>query len=258
MNALAPRAASGAVAIPPHLPTPPLPEPVAAYLRALDAYAETRRKFWAATPDDRQRMHVGDAPRPPALTGSAAAEATRLANGMDGQLAPVTLTAIRAWLAPVNAACRNPQTRDDFEARVHGIHALCEDLPHGAFTGDARRALPEFFPSAADVRAAVEPGARKLRATQTALRDAASPRPAPEPEPERERTPEMIAAVRAKAAEARAVLRAAEEPAGIEPVKPRYLSPGQLLAVYERLAAEGSAAAATRAAAIRKQIAAAA
>lgn len=230
MNDLATvRTANGVPAIPPHLPLPPMPATVASYLRGAEAHVAERARFAAATPEQREGQHLMP-PRLPVLTTNEAAEARRLAAGMAGAMAPVSLATLRAWLAPVNAASRNPQGREDFEVRVAGIHAVCDDLPAGAFTTDARRLLPAFFPAGADVREAVAPGAGRLRAAHAALlRVAEPPRPAVA-EPERgPRSPEEIAYVQARAAEARAVLRAAEKPDDPQPVRPAYLS-GEALA----------------------------
>ncbi len=253
MTEIVARTAAGAPAIPPHLPLPAMPEPVARFVRGLDAHAAERARFHAATPEQRESMHP-IAPTMPRLSEAERAEAARVLAQMASPLAPVSLATLRAWLAPVNAGCRNPQDQRDFEIRLRGIWTLCEDLPAGAFTADARRGLPEFFPAALDVRKAVEPNARRLRATVDALERAlAPPPPAPLAEDRRARTPEEIAEVRARARAAAAELRD-REPPELRKVREAPISPAALLASYERAAAAGNAAAAIRAAMLREQI----
>ena len=114
------------------------------------------------------------------------------------RLQPISLALLRLWLAPANAASRNPQSEGDFAIRCHGLIALLDDLPAGAFTQDARRVLPGFFPSAADIRQAVEPDARRLRALLAgleAVQRAAAPKRRDMPEPRGERSAEALAAV---------------------------------------------------------------
>ena len=88
----------------------------------------------------------------------------------DQLLAPVLPSTVAAWLAPVNAAVRNPQGADDFAVRCAGIAELVADLPGAAFTAETRRRLrADFFPSADDVRQAVAPEAARWRARRDAL-----------------------------------------------------------------------------------------
>jgi hypothetical protein len=89
----------------------------------------------------------------------------------DQLLAPVLPATVAAWLAPVNAAVRNPQGADDFAMRSAGIAELVADLPGAAFTSETRRRLrADFFPSADDVRQAVAPEAARWAARRDALR----------------------------------------------------------------------------------------
>lgn len=253
MNEITPWAAKGAAAIPPHLPMPVLPAPIRQYLRDAEAYAAERARFYVATPEERERMHL-IGPKMPRVSKAEREEVNRVLIQMTEQLAPVSLATLCAWLAPVNAACRNPQPREDFEIRLRGIFTLCEDLPVGVFTADARRSLPEFFPSAGDVRKAVEPNARKLRAAADALERAlVPPPPAPPIEERRPSTPEEIAVVQAKARAVAAELRD-QEPLEMRRMREARVSSAALLAAYERAAAQGNQAAATRAALLREQI----
>ena len=82
----------------------------------------------------------------------------------------------------------------------------------------------EFWPTPKEVLAVFADELRHRR-EMAALR-----LPAPAPEPDRgERAPEEIAYVQARSAEARAALRAADEPDDPRPVRPAYLS-GEMLA----------------------------
>lgn len=149
----------------------------------------------------------------------------------------------------------NPPNADDFNARTAAIAGACDVPAHMLTEWRQREAMRrfKFFPSVAEVQEWLAPDLRDERET-AALR-----LPRPEPEADRGlRSMDEILAVRAKAAEARAVLRAAETPAGMAEVKPRYLTPAQLLPELDRLAKQGNTIAATRAAAIRRQIEAAA
>ena len=81
---------------------------------------------------------------------------------------------------------------------------------------------------------------------------------APEPLPHEGQDPEAVDAVR-KMVEAFKAERTFSQPQGSAAraaIKPAPVSDGQLLAQYEKLAAEGSEAAATRAAMIRRSLAA--
>lgn len=168
------------------------------------------------------------------------------------------LSAGMSWaefLSPLLGIIRNPPGPQDFKVRCAALAHALPDITADMRTVIAQRDLmraSEFWPTPKEVLAVFADALRHKR-EMAALR---LPKPT---EPERgPRSMDEILAVRAKAAEARAVLRAAEEPPEMKPVQPRYLSPGQLLRVYEQLAKEGNQAAATRAAAIRKQIEAAA
>lgn len=251
------RAANGAVAIPHALPMPPVPEPVAAHMRHAELHAEARAAFAAASPEERETMFVGSAPALPVLTGQVRRDAEIAEAALARETSPVTAAMFRAWLGPVNAAVRNPQPQADFEVRCMGLFTLLDDLPAGAFTAEARRALPAFFPSAEDIRKAVEPGARRLRATLATLRDALAAKPQqdaqqPVREPQHVRDA-MAEQARLLAAELRAA-GAEREAAGRQPARAVHLSDGALLARYERLASEGNFAAAARAAALRARL----
>lgn len=250
MNAIARRAASGAIAIPPTIALPPLPAAVAAHIGHVEAHADALARCRAASPDEREAIHVGLAPTAPRLSPGDAAAAERALDALARELAPVTLEALRAWLGPVNAACRNPQPREDFEVRCLGLHALLDDLPNGAFTGEARRALPAFFPSAEDVRRAVQPGANRLGATRLALAASIAASVSEQAEGRAEpitRTAEEIAAVSAKV---RAFVAEVQEREAQErrPAADRLatLSEGALMEHYRRLAENGNKAAAFR------------
>lgn len=185
-------------------------------------------------------MYLGSRPIPPALTGPDRDAAVQAIRAMDGPLSPVTLAQLGDWLAPVNLASRNPQPEREFAARVRGIAAMVDDLPCGAFTAETRRSLPGFFPSADDVRKAVEPEARRLRAKADAL-DAAlwqQPQQDDRPQPRPERTPEEIAAARASVQAFMAERNAATQERVQLEAKARPLSEGHLILQYEMIIAE--------------------
>lgn len=160
------------------------------------------------------------------------------------------------FLRPLLAAVPNPPDADDFRKRISAIAFALPDVPRHMMTEwrqrDALRRF-KFWPSAADLAEWLAPDLRDERETQH-LR---LPKPAAEPE-RGPRTLAEIEAVRAKAREARAVLMTDTAPQQRAPVKPHYLTPAQLLPELDRLAAQGNAIAATRAAHIRRQIEAAA
>lgn len=261
MNAIT-RAGSGAIAIPAHLPLPELPDAVALYLAAVEEHKRSRSRFYAAAPEDREGMWVGAVPSRPALANSERGACERAAAHLANAMAPVSRQLFRAWLRPINAAVRNPQGEEEFEGRCLAMHALLDDLPSGCFTSDARRYLPGFFPSAADIRSAVEPDARKLRQAADALAAAMAPprEVAPQAEaPRGPRTIEEITAARAKVQEAVAHFRQVAEDRDAarpkaQPVRAVPLSEGALLAQYDRMAREGNAAAGMRAQALRARL----
>jgi hypothetical protein len=251
MTALAARNPDTAPAIPQALPAPPVPASVAGFARAVQIHAEARAAFAAASEAEREGMFVGSPPRPPMLAERERAEAKRAADAAAWQLRPVPPALFRAWLGPVNAAVRNPQGAEDFEVRCAGLHALLDDLPAGCFTVEARRALPAFFPSADDIRRAVEPGARKLRALADALAASLAPVPEPTmPEPAARPSPEEIEAMQAKAREVIAELTRNGAKPERTPPKPMPLSDGALLALYEAMGDAGK----HRAAALRRKL----
>lgn len=256
---LAPSTGSGATAIPQHLPTAAMPLAAERYIVAAIAREAERAAFAAATREQREVMHVSPLPRRPDLAPAERAECLRGAEYLARQMQPVSLGHLAAWLSPINASVRNPQSRDDLAVRVRALHEMLGDMPAGAFHVAARRALsPDWFPSAGEIRAAVEPEARKMRANAGWLRSLAA-----EPEPERAPVPAyptdaerdaMRAAATARMAELRAA--AGERERGKRGVagKALPLSDGALLTHYERLAEQGNRAAAARADAIRAKM----
>lgn len=256
------RAANGAVAVLAHLPLPPVPAKVARHMSELAAYAASRATWQAANPDQREDLWVGHPPRIPALISTERADAERAASVLAVELAPVAFDAFRAWLGVVNAAVRNPQPQADFGVRCLGLFATLDDLPTGCFTADARRDLPAFFPSAADIRAAVEPGANTMRRMSATLDAALAPMPASPPQPAAPgpaaRTQAEIDAVRAQVSAFVATTRHAPEPrATASRSKAILLSDGALLAQLEHSANGGNRVSAFRAEHLRRKMGAA-
>lgn len=159
------------------------------------------------------------------------------------------------FLSPLLGIIRNPPGPQDFKVRCAALAHALPDITADMRTVIAQRDLmraSEFWPTPKEVLAVFADTLRHKR-EMAALR---LPKPT---EPERgPRTLAEIEAVRAKAREARAVLMPDTAPQQRAPVKPAYLTPAQLLPELDRLAAQGNTIAATRAAAIRKQIEAAA
>jgi hypothetical protein len=130
--------------------------------------------------------------------------------------------------------------------------ALLDDVPAGAFTHEARKRLPAFFPAAEDIRAAVRPDAERLALRRDALRDTlGAATAAPEPEPKIERpSPEQMEQNRRAVAALRAENAAMTGTTRPGAFKPAPMAPKGLIEAYERL---GTAAAMYRAATLRKQ-----
>lgn len=223
-------------------PEPPMPPPVAHAVAAALAPVIGRGQFGQDDP--------GHYVAPPALSERDWHAAQRAALGFEALLAPVTVEHLAAWLMPVNAASRNPQSPQDFRLRVEGIAVMVADLPAAAFTSETRQRLGTgFFPSHEDVRAAVAPVAETWRRKRDALRGmrkagAAEPRPEPLTDAEREAMQHKAAAV---AAELRARTHAGPAPRP----EPRTLGPRDLLASYE---ASGTPASLFRAQQLRRQL----
>ena len=197
MNVIAQRS-TGALDIHARVEAPPLPAKVAAHVRAVAAIAAERERFYTLSLEARENAFVPRLPPAPALSSAELEDVERAIGEMEQRLQPISLALLRLWLGPVNAAVRNPQSQEDFAARCHGLIALLDDLPSGAFTRDARRALPNFFPAAADIREAVEPDARRLRvllAGLEAVQRAATRKRRDMPEPRSERSAEALAVV---------------------------------------------------------------
>lgn len=270
MNDLARVSAPG---IPDRLFMPALPAPAASYLARLDTWAEERARFAAAKhhaeverrghPDamaELSNVYVSPKPRLPVLTDNDRAAIAAAIADLEARLAPISAARLGEWLAPINAAVRNPQNRDDFTTRVRGMAEVLNDLPMGAFTAEARRALAlDFFPGAGEIRRAVQAGADALAAKRAALRDIEAPPAIPEPPPEPRRDgPRSFAEIVAVKQAAREVMAAATAPKPTErgpPARALPLSDGALLAHYERMAADGNRNAAWRAEQIRARLA---
>lgn len=252
------RSASGAIAIPPTVALPPVPPAITAHLSAVAVHAEAVARWRAATELERSAMHIGPEPQLPALTEDEAAEVERAREALDRELVPVSLEVLRTWLGPVNAGVRNPQGKEDFAVRCFGLHALLDDLPNGAFTSDARRRLPSFFPAADDIRKAVQADANRLSALKAAI-VAATERRAPRADERSKPAPptaDEIAAVKAKLALHQSSMSASDAAMRDHrpPTKPLHLGDRALLAHYEAAAKAGNRVAAFRAELLRERL----
>jgi hypothetical protein len=143
------------------------------------------------------------------------------------------------FLHPLLASVQNPPNAQDFRKRIAAIAFGLPQVTTGMLTtGTQREAVTKFvhWPTVAEV-AGLFVDALKHEREVREFRD----RPLFIGQDPAQRTPEEIEAVKAKAAEAVATLRAGNGPeTEREPVAPRYLAPKHLLAVYERQAREGS------------------
>jgi len=127
------------------------------------------------------------------------AEAATALPAYEAALRPISDAALIAWAEPINAAVRNPQSREDFLIRVSvWAHAL-RDVPVRCFTpesqSEAMRAF-QFWPAAADVYALLKPQADALIAAAKALQTLAETETPPPPPPSP--TAQEVAAVAAK------------------------------------------------------------
>ena len=135
--------------------------------------------------------------------------------------APAEPAALRRWLAPINAAVRNPRgTAAEFDLAVAAIAEACADIPASVLTQRTlREALQsfQFWPAAADVYALLSAHAAPLRATLRALTALQLEPPPPPPRPGLEEREAILADFHAAIAPVRAKLRAvtqADEPPG--------------------------------------------
>ncbi len=101
------------------------------------------------------------------------AEARRVLAIVEPFAAPVFEAAVRAWLAPVLGAVRNPQGDAAMTAWFPGLMLAVGQLEAGAFTIETQRAALQtfdFFPSAADVYRVVSGPAMVIRRRVQVLR----------------------------------------------------------------------------------------
>lgn len=213
MNAIANRSASVAIhAIPP--PEPHMPPGIAHAVASHLAPVVGRGQFGRDDP--------GHYVAPPTISEREWKAAQQIAAQFDAMLAPVTREVLAAWLMPVNAASRNPQSPQEFALRVAGIVEMVADLPAAAFTAETRRRLASgFFPSHEDVRAAVEPVAATWRRKRDALR---ALRHTGQPASAAPTDPGERAQIAAGLASLRAELQGRAMPAERPAPKPRHLT----------------------------------
>jgi hypothetical protein len=72
-------------------------------------------------------MFVGLPPAPPNLRPDQRAEVAGGIAYLEAQSGPVTAAHLTAWLAPINGAVRNPQSREDLAIRVAAMCDLLSD-----------------------------------------------------------------------------------------------------------------------------------
>jgi hypothetical protein len=244
---------------------PAMPPVLVDYLRMLEVHA-AERAAWAKAeeaarfrrsgdPDPREQVFVGKPPSVPALDEAGRLMADAALRGYERARAPLSLGVLTAWLMPLIPAVRNPPSEEEMPAKVVGLATLLDDLPAGAFTAETRKAIEgDWFPSAGEIRRAVEPEARRLASMADLLREVsrppAPPRPTvaiPEPVDDRPPPPDLSAL----AAKLRVTPEGEPTPERIAAdkpkVQPQYLSDQRLVAEYTRaleLASDASARAA--------------
>lgn len=184
---------------------------------------------------------------PIALTGKEAEEADWVAFELDRLLSrAVAPQTVAAWLKVVNAAVRNPQTKEDFQAKAAAIAMVCDGLPEACFTAESQRqamAKWQFFPSAADVVAAVQPIADEWRRKAAALRRMPRGRQIQADQDDVVPMPDEVRAafsarMKALRGELLAQERARYAPADERP-KTAYLTPDQSKAAFAKIAQGG-------------------
>lgn len=164
--------------------------------------------FSSADPEARDRATRYSPPPTPAMISEARAVVHRFA----AALRPPTRDALIAWARPINAAVRNPQGEQDFLIRVSAWAVMLADIPGACLTLESQRdalRLFQFWPSAADVFALLNPEAARLRRVVAALGAIAAPAsPAPMQAPREPPTTEELTAVSALVAKLTAETRA--------------------------------------------------
>jgi hypothetical protein len=156
------------------------------------------------------------------------------------------------WLRPIAAAVRNTPAPNDIKGRAAALAFTMPSLPASALTPAKARDLcrkAEFFPSVAEIEAVFAAEWKEQARTRSITSGPARlapPQQAPVTQAQRDaavqRAQAVVGELRANNATARPKAEAAP------------LSPAALLAQYEALAAQGNAAAATRAEGIRKAL----
>lgn len=162
-------------ALPPTLPAlPPLTLNVARLLDRMvtpvnNAPAGKRHEDW--TREEREEALVLAPPDASGLTAADRDAAGAAARAYEAMLAPASEERIIAWLLPFGLAVRNAQGLQETVLRAKAIAAVLPGIPAACFADDTRPLLRTgFFPSAEDVRVALEPIAAGWRAKAAALR----------------------------------------------------------------------------------------
>jgi hypothetical protein len=245
----------GTVAIPDENLAPMVPRAVRAYLadcvvvrdqRATWEKAEETARFRRSDdPDPREKLYVGRIPTLPVLDEVGRMIAEDALQDCQRALAPVTRDVLFMWLSPLAQVVRNPIPPAMLAENVRALFALLDDLPVGAFTTETRKRIEgDWFPSAGEIRRAVEPEAARLRDLASVLHEVSKPpatpkqrEPLPEPPDDRPPPPDLstlVASLRSPVGddEPRPERIAADRPS----VKPYFLR-GEALAAARRAAA---------------------
>ncbi len=187
-------------------------------------------------------------------------EAERARNLYASMCQPFDRQQLITWLYPLVAASRIVPSDEDFMAKASVIAIAVSDFPRACFTAETQREalrMFKYFPSAADVCDLLEPTRKRLVGRYQALMAMLAPR-STEPEPtERQKLTQaqrdaIIAEFHPKFAAVMGEARQPEVRSATHRELP--LSDGALLMIYEKLAADGSAAAVIRRDMLRKKL----
>lgn len=162
---------------------------------------------------------------------------------------------VAEWCARLVPSVRNPPGQQDLRLKVQAIAMACADLPAAVWTAatltEAMGAFA-FWPAAADVRTLLMPHAERLWRQRDGLKRVASMRE--EGAADHRDAPSEDEKAAVSSIVNQLIADQKQEPTHRPKAEPRHLSDGALLATYERLAADGNQAAATRAAMLRARL----
>lgn len=187
-------------------------------------------------------------------------EAERARNLYASMCQPIDRQQLVAWLYPLVAASRIVPSDEDFMAKASVIATAVSDFPRACFTAETQREalrMFKYFPSAADVCDLLEPTRKRLVGRYQALMAMLRPREVETEQTERQKLTQaqrdaILAEFHPKFAAVMGEARQPEVRSATHRELP--LSDGALLMIYEKLAADGNAAAVIRRDMLRKKL----